>query len=79
MDRSVVNAYRCPVDHSPLRIADGAPHDGAVETGELISAAGRRYRIESGVPHFADPDELSPAAAQVRSFYDSAANGVAPL
>ena len=49
-----LTAYLCdPVDGSELRLSDETEiKDDRVETGELISASGRRYPITHGVPRF---------------------------
>lgn len=57
-----------PIDGSTLRLSDNsAIVCDRVETGSLVSAAGREYPIKSGVPRFVLDGEIS---ATVQSFGD---------
>lgn len=52
MKISLLPLLRCPETGSPLNLVD-AEYDGdEIETGTLVSAAGRRYAITRGVPRF---------------------------
>lgn len=61
--------YLCdPMDKSPLSLRDPViSQDGAIETGVLVSATGRRYPIVDGVPRFTQADKR---AESVESFGD---------
>ena len=51
--------YLCdPVDKSPLSLKDPViSQDGSIETGILVSAAGRSYPIMNGIPRFVEGDK----------------------
>jgi len=73
---STVPAYRCPADRSDLRIEGAVANDDEIESGVLVSAAGRRYPIVSGVPHLIDLDTLSAIEAQTMGEYDRVAEQI---
>jgi ubiquinone/menaquinone biosynthesis C-methylase UbiE len=58
--------YRSPETHSPLRL------DGE----ELVSADGRRFRIDGGVPNLLWPPELSAIEAKTKTEYDRVAEQI---
>jgi ubiquinone/menaquinone biosynthesis C-methylase UbiE len=59
-------SYRSPATHSPLRL----------EGDELVSAEGRRFRIDDGVPNLLWPPELSAIEAKTKSEYDRVAEQI---
>jgi len=73
---SSVAFYRCPADGSPLRLADAAPASGDVETGTLVSGAGRRYGVVRGVPNLLSLENLSAVEEQTRTEYDRVADSL---
>lgn len=76
MKASSVARYRCPADGSALVIADQAAPDNDIEAGVLVSAGGRRFTIERGVPNLLYPETLSGVAAQTKDEYDRVADGI---
>ena len=54
---SSIEFYRSPENHSPLRL------DG----GELVSAEGRRFPVDNGVPNLVWPPELSEIEAKTKA------------
>jgi ubiquinone/menaquinone biosynthesis C-methylase UbiE len=75
MKRSSVSDYRCPADRSVLQFADPASDD-PVQSGTLVSAAGRRYPVVDGVPHMVYPETLSTVEQHTQSEYDRVAERV---
>jgi ubiquinone/menaquinone biosynthesis C-methylase UbiE len=71
-----VGRFRCPHTRSPLRLADVVLDEGAVASGRLVAADGRRYRIENGIPDFIDPSTLSEMEARTQAEYDRVADGI---
>ena len=63
---SSVEFYRSPENHSPLRL------DG----GELVSAEGRRFPVDNGVPNLVWPPELSEIEDKTRREYDRVAEQI---
>ncbi len=79
MKTSSVPFYRCPADRSELRVEDAttvADAPGEIDRGILISAAGRRYEIISGVPNLIDLETLSAIEAQTKAEYDRVAEEI---
>jgi ubiquinone/menaquinone biosynthesis C-methylase UbiE len=66
MDPSTVQYYRAPETHSALKL------DG----GHLISAEGRRFPIEKGVPNLLWPPELSAIEVKTKDEYDRVAGQI---
>jgi SAM-dependent methyltransferase len=73
---SSVCYYRCPLTGSELVLADAVLQGGDVVGGTLVAADGRRYPIESGIPHFAFPEMLTGIESQIRAEYDGVAEGI---
>jgi ubiquinone/menaquinone biosynthesis C-methylase UbiE/uncharacterized protein YbaR (Trm112 family) len=48
--------YLCePITKAPLQLVDGASDSaGLIQSGELVSASGKRYPIVAGIPRFVD-------------------------
>jgi ubiquinone/menaquinone biosynthesis C-methylase UbiE len=63
MDPSSIQYYRSPETRSPL----------SVDGGDLVSAEGRRFAIENGVPNLLWPPELSAIEAKTQREYDRVA------
>lgn len=57
MDESAAQVYRCPYAGEPLHLEARERSGAEVLAGHLVSPSGRRYRIESGIPHLILPDE----------------------
>lgn len=76
MKVSEASDYRCPADGSSLRLEDAAVIDGEAVSGRLVSAAGRSYRIEDGVPNFLLDDRLAPVERQTLAEYDRVADEI---
>jgi ubiquinone/menaquinone biosynthesis C-methylase UbiE len=72
--RSSINYYRCPADGSPLQLEAGAGDE--IESGTLVSAAGRRYVITGGVPDLLYPEQLSSIEAHTKADYDRVAERI---
>lgn len=70
-----IASYRCPADRSALALAAAVQGD-TIETGELVSANGRRYAVIHGVPHLVYPDTLSGVEQQTQTEYDRVAERV---
>src|SRR5882672_9064787 len=66
MNPSSVAFYRSPDTHSPLRL----------ESGALVSAEGRRFPIDDGVPNLIWPPELSAIEKKTKSEYDRVAEQI---
>jgi ubiquinone/menaquinone biosynthesis C-methylase UbiE len=66
MNPADIHHYRAPGTHSPLKI----------EGDELVSAEGRRFPIEQGVPNLLWPPELSAVEAQTKREYDQVADQI---
>jgi len=71
-----VEALRCPISHSALRLVDADRRGDVVIAGKLISAEGREYPIERGVPDFVDPAVLSAIETRTKAEYDRVADGI---
>ena len=71
MKPSLVPFLRCPMSGQPLRLVDPRPAPGAAEIlgGRLVSASGREYRIDDGVPVLLDPDTFAPGQAETRESF----------
>ena len=67
--------YRCPADGSELHAVDTASSDW-IETGSLVSGAGRRYTVIRGVPHILFPEKLSSLEERTRIEYDRVADRI---
>lgn len=76
MKASSVPFYRCPADRSELRVENATTGADEIESGILVSAAGRRYPIVSGVPNLIDIETLSAAEARTRAEYDRMADEI---
>lgn len=76
MHISEIGFYCCPSDHSELRLERAEIRGDEVVTGQLVSAAHKRYPIQRGVPYLVYPQELSPIEAQTQSDYDRVAEKV---
>lgn len=72
---SSVSCYRCPLTGSELVLTDAVRQGDDVVGGTLVAADGRRYPIESGIPHFAVAEMLTGAERQIRAGYDDVAEG----
>jgi ubiquinone/menaquinone biosynthesis C-methylase UbiE len=68
--------YRCPVDGSRLSLVDATLDAGEAVSGRLVSAAGRSYPIEDGVPNFLVEDLLAAVERAVRADYDRVAEDI---
>jgi ubiquinone/menaquinone biosynthesis C-methylase UbiE len=66
MDPSSIQYYRSPETHSLLSL------DGE----ELVSAEGRRFSIENGIPNLLWPPSLSAIEAKTKSEYDRVADQI---
>lgn len=75
MNRASLAYYRCPADGSALSFVD-ANNGDPVQTGSLISAAGRRYAIDAGVPQLVHPERLSPIEQRTQAEYDHVAERI---
>jgi SAM-dependent methyltransferase len=73
---SSVRYYRCPLTGSNLVLADAVSKGSDVVGGVLVAADGRRYPIESGIPHFASAEMLTGIESQMRAEYDGVAEGI---
>lgn len=76
MKQDNVRHYRCPADKSELSLADGELVAGEIVSGTLVSAAGRRYPIEHGLPNLLYPPELSLIEAKTKAEYDRVADEI---
>lgn len=77
MKPSALGHYRCPADGTPLAFAD-LIRDGAdnVIGGVLLSASGRRYPIEDGIPNLLSPPTLTGIEADTKLEYDRVADDI---
>jgi ubiquinone/menaquinone biosynthesis C-methylase UbiE len=66
IEPSSVQYYCCPETHSPLKL----------ERGELVSAEGRRFAVENGVPNLLWPPDLSAIEAKTKREYDRVAEQI---
>lgn len=73
MDESTAAVYRCPYTGEPLRLEGTEKSDGEVLSGHLVSPSGRRYRIESGIPHLiqAEEEAMSDRERQELAYYEA--------
>lgn len=71
MKPSLVQFLRCPQSGEPLRLADAQPGDdaGEIVAGRLVSAGGREYAIEDGVPVLLDPHTFAPGQSETRESF----------
>lgn len=76
MKVSEASDYRCPLDGSRLRLVDAAPDGGEAVAGRLVSAAGRAYPIEDGVPNFLIGERLAAVEREVMADYDRVADEI---
>lgn len=76
MKLSSLEFYRCPKDHLPLAIERPQLRDGLLQSGELVSAAGRHYPVADGIPNLTYPDELSSIETQTKAEYDRVADSI---
>ena len=76
MQTSRVAIYRCPADRGALSLADAREERGEVVSGALVSATGRRYQIEDGVPNLIYPVVLSKIEADTKAEYDRVADEI---
>lgn len=67
---------RCPRSGSELRLVDPVVRDGEVVSGTLVSPEGGAFLVESGIPNFIDPSQLSPSEARIRADYDHVADRI---
>lgn len=71
-----ISQYRCPYDQSELHLENAVIADGGVQTGELVSAAGRRYSINDGIPNLMLSDTLTKIELDTRAEYDRVAEDI---
>jgi hypothetical protein len=64
MNRSSLQHYRCPVDLQPLRIENAVERDDTIESADLVSSTGCRYRV-GGFNQFSDPGRAATESARV--------------
>jgi ubiquinone/menaquinone biosynthesis C-methylase UbiE/uncharacterized protein YbaR (Trm112 family) len=76
MDQTSFQYYRCPADLQSLRLENAVQSNGAIESGDLVSPAGRRYGIEGGIPNLVFPHEPSATDTRTRDQYDQIAGGI---
>ena len=70
MKAALVPHLRCPLDGTPLQLVEPvAEAGGEIVSGQLRSAAGRRYAIERGVPVLLDPQTFAPGQAETRESF----------
>lgn len=71
MKPSLTRYLRCPVSGEPLGLVDAKTAKGSEEirSGRLVTAAGREYTIEEGVPVLLDPSTLAPGQAKTRESF----------
>lgn len=74
--QSSITEYRCPYDGSALHVEHAVTSGGEIESGNLVSAAGRRYPIQNGIPVLIVPEALTEIEAVTQSEYDRAAAGI---
>lgn len=73
MKRELLNVYVCPVSHSALSAVGGAAGAAELSDGELVSAAGQRYRILKGIPLFSPSGMLTEMEKETQAEYDASA------
>jgi ubiquinone/menaquinone biosynthesis C-methylase UbiE len=71
-----ISPYRCPCDRSELRLEQAVTVDGEVQSGILVSAAGRGYSIQNGIPNLIFSDSLSKIEADTQAEYDRVAEDI---
>ncbi len=76
MRKESVSHYRCPADKSLLSLQDSTVEQDEVISGTLVSAAGRHYPVEHGLPHLIHPAELSDVEARTKAEYDRVADEI---
>jgi ubiquinone/menaquinone biosynthesis C-methylase UbiE len=59
-----------------LRLEEAVTADGEVQAGVLVSAAGRRYSIQNGIPNLIFSDSLSKVEADTQAEYDRVAQDI---
>lgn len=70
MKATLVPHLRCPLDGAPLQLVEPVTEAGGeIVSGQLQSAAGRRYAIERGVPVLLDPQTFAPGQAATRESF----------
>jgi ubiquinone/menaquinone biosynthesis C-methylase UbiE len=74
--KSSISHYRCPADKTSLSLADVIANGDDVISGSLVSAAGRRYPIEKGLPNLIYPVELDQLEARTKVEYDRVADEI---
>jgi ubiquinone/menaquinone biosynthesis C-methylase UbiE len=77
MKRRALDVYRCPYSGERLELAGAPEDDGAVVSGELVSAGGRRYPLADGVPHLINPDDevIGEEEKEENAYYQSSSQG----
>ena len=76
MKTSSIGHYRCPADKTELSLVDAKMEADEVVSGTLVSAAGRRYPVERGLPNLIYPPELGVIEAQTKAEYDRVADDI---
>jgi SAM-dependent methyltransferase len=71
-----VSTYRCPRDRSALRLEQTVLVGDQVQAGVLVSAAGCRYPIRSGIPDLTDPASLTKIEVGTQAEYDRVAEDI---
>jgi ubiquinone/menaquinone biosynthesis C-methylase UbiE len=70
MRQSTAAFYHDPETREPLRPEVQAKDGDEVISGALVTAAGRRYPVENGIPDLSFPPVLAGRDAHARAFYD---------
>jgi len=71
-----LDVLRCPNTHSVLRIVNPERRGDVIIAGKLVSAEGREYPIEDGIPDFVDAMALSEIESRTKTEYDRVADGI---
>ena len=71
MKPSLIPFLRCPLSGEPLTLEDActAPGSDEILGGRLLSASGREYMIEAGVPVLLDPATFAPGQSETRESF----------